>query len=65
MIVHMGTSTMVILMDSLHITRCSTSCLGTHFVLEVVILITYLIDLETFFIKWLQVNISSMFATFF
>jgi hypothetical protein len=51
--------------DSLFITRCSTYCLGTHFVLEVVIPITYLIELETSFIKWLPINLSSMFVTFF
>jgi hypothetical protein len=56
---------MVILVDSLLITRCSTYCLGTHFVLEVVISITYLVVLETSFIKWLPVNIISMFATSF
>jgi hypothetical protein len=39
--------------------------LGTHFVLKVVILITYLIELGTFFIKWLSVNLSSMLATSF
>jgi hypothetical protein len=56
---------MFILVDSLLITRCSTYCLGTLFVLGVVIPITYLIELETSFIKWLPVNLSSMFAIFF
>jgi hypothetical protein len=65
MIMPMELSTMVILVDSLLITRCRTFCLGTHFVLEVVIPITYLIELETSFIKWLPVNLSLMFATSF
>jgi hypothetical protein len=47
------------------ITKCSTFCLRTLFVLGVVILITYLIELETSFIKWLLVNLSSMLVNFF
>jgi hypothetical protein len=39
--------------------------LGTLFVLGVVIPVTYLIELETSFIKWLPVNLSSMLVTFF
>jgi hypothetical protein len=65
MIVPMETSTNVILVDSPRITRCSTFCLGILFVLGVVIPITYLIGLETSFIKWLPVNLSSMLFTFF
>jgi hypothetical protein len=56
---------MVILVDSPRITRCLTFCLGTLFVLGVVILITYLIELETSFIKWLPVNLSSMLVISF
>jgi hypothetical protein len=49
-------------MDSPHTTRCSTSGLGILFVLEVVILTTFLIELEIYFIKWLPINLSSMLA---
>jgi hypothetical protein len=56
---------MVILVDSPSTTRCSTSCLGIPFVLEVVIPTTFLIELEICFIKWLPINLSSMLATSF
>jgi hypothetical protein len=49
-------------MDSPRTTRCSTSGLGILFVLEVVILTTFLIELEIYFIKWLPINLSSMLA---